>query len=279
MMMAIKIKNLQEGKETMIGDGKEEALKETSTRLEKSETENSKLARKLEEVMIEKVKTSETINIPTKVVESVNKNSKEQKTIKNKKDIKCRDFSKATGCSWGDRCQFSHGEEVRLVKESECSYWLEGHLEYTQPSNKRIQAKAGKDSRSGGFLGGPGARVSGTSESFLTAGRRGPGDSNKQEEQENDGGYSSGEGEPAGHPEKPTGCGRANDGNLPQGWRGRARDPSVPHGRRGKPADRAAGTSGTAAAGRGELVKKRKEKSGGGRWSRSSHNLPTNPEP
>ena len=96
------------------------------------------------------------------------------------------------------------------------------------------------------------------------AGRRGLGDSNKQEEQESDEGYHSGEGEPAGDPEAHAGGGRANDDTLPKGWRGRARDPSLPHGWRDKPADGDTGTSGTAAAGRGEAVKKRRIRRGGG---------------
>ena len=45
------------------------------------------------------------------------------------------------------------------------------------------------------FLGGPGARVPGAGESFLGAGRRGLGDGNKQEEQDNGDGCSSGEAE------------------------------------------------------------------------------------
>ena len=78
-----------------------------------------------------KNKAEETIKVLTKVVESVNRNKKEEKEIKNKKNIKCRDFGKPTGCTWGDRCKFRHEEDQGLGKEADCSYWMEGHCRFS----------------------------------------------------------------------------------------------------------------------------------------------------
>ena len=83
MMMATKIKNLQEGKPPQIDDGKEKALKEATNLLEQSKTENSELVRKLEEEEKEKIEAMEKVNTLTKVVEAVTNNAKEQRVNKN----------------------------------------------------------------------------------------------------------------------------------------------------------------------------------------------------
>ena len=147
MMMANEIKNLQEGKETEIGDEKEAELKEAKEKLEMSESEKTKLASKLEDVEREKNNATEKIDILTKVVESVNKNRKEQKTKTNKKNIKCRDVSKANGCLWGDRCKFNHGEEEGLVKEVDCSYWMKGSCRFSDQVCWNIHNPATKGSK------------------------------------------------------------------------------------------------------------------------------------
>ena len=104
MMMAIEIKNLQDGKQPQLDDGKEKALKEANDLLEKLKTENSELLRKLEEEKTEKREAIDKVNTLTKVVEAVTNNAKEKKPKKNKKDIKCRDFDTPKGCAWGTRC-------------------------------------------------------------------------------------------------------------------------------------------------------------------------------
>ena len=148
MMMAMEIKNLQDGKETEIGDEKEAVLKKAKEKLEVSETEKNELANKLEDVKRERNNAMEKVDILTKVVESVNnnKNIKEPKTKKNKKNIKCRDFTKANGCMWGERCKFSHGEEEGLVKEVDCSYWMEGSCRFSDQVCWNIHNPAKKGS-------------------------------------------------------------------------------------------------------------------------------------
>ena len=79
----------------------------------------------------------------------------------------------------------------------------------------------------------------------------------EQEEQEEDESYLSGEGEA-------TGDSRSGGSIRPQGWRGRTDDPSLPGGWRDTPAEHSTGTPGSAPAGRGRHVKKRKVRRGGG---------------
>ena len=120
----------------------------TNLHREMSKTEKKELASKLEDVEREKNNAIEKIDILTKVVEAVNnKNSKEPKTKKDKKNIKCRDFRKANGCMWGERCKFSHGEEEGLVKEVDCSYWMEGRCRFSEQVCWNIHNQAKKGSK------------------------------------------------------------------------------------------------------------------------------------
>ena len=120
----------------------------TNLHREMSKTEKKELASKLGDVEREKNNAIEKIDIVTKVVEAVNnKNSKEPKTKKDKKNIKCRDVSKANGCMWGERCKFSHGEEEGLVKEVDCSYWMEGRCRFSEQVGWNIHNQAKKGSK------------------------------------------------------------------------------------------------------------------------------------
>ena len=132
MMMAIEIKNLQEGKETQLSDGKDKVLKETLKKLTTAETEKKELTERLKETTKEKEDITETVNTLKKVVESVGNNLDGKHTNNTKKKIMCRNLTKPTGCKWKDRCNFSHEEAGRLEEQVDCSFWLEGHCRFSE---------------------------------------------------------------------------------------------------------------------------------------------------
>ena len=122
MMMATELKNIQEGKEPQIANGRERALEASKEEVEMCKAEKEELEEKLKDVRNDLEKAEETIKTRTQVVESVCHKNKEGDTgYKNKKHIKCREFNKPKGCAWGDRCKFDHGEVQRLGKEADCS--------------------------------------------------------------------------------------------------------------------------------------------------------------
>ena len=131
MLMATEIKNLQEGKQPQFSDGNEKVLEETRELLETSNKDNAMLKEKLEEVKKERDDAAVKVDILTKVVETVNNNVKVTKTSKDKKNIRCKDFTKPTGCSWGERCKFDHSGEAGLVKTKDCAYWEEGQCRFS----------------------------------------------------------------------------------------------------------------------------------------------------
>ena len=131
MMMATEIKNLQEGRESQLSDGKEKALTEALKKLTAAESERKELVKKLEETAKDNDELTKTANTLKKVVESVGNNIDEKKMNKTKKKIMCRNIIKTEGCKWGDKCKFSH-EEGGLVKKTECAFWLDGHCRFSE---------------------------------------------------------------------------------------------------------------------------------------------------
>ena len=75
-----------------------------------------------------------------------------KQTVNGKKPvgIKCKDFNKPNGCSYGDRCKFDHIKEGGLEARKDCSHWLEGECNFTDkackyshdPTKKGIKMKA-----------------------------------------------------------------------------------------------------------------------------------------
>ena len=173
MMMATEIKNLQDGKQPQIDDGKEKALREANDRLEKSKMENLELLRKLEEETKTKSEALDKVSTLTKVVEAVNNNVKEQRPSKNKKDINCRDYNTPKGCAWGSRCKFYHEEDQGLGKNVDCSYWMEGHCRFSNkvcwnkhnPAMKGSKQKKGQEVQESVFQGGQEPQRGGTENS------------------------------------------------------------------------------------------------------------------
>ena len=141
---------------------KEKALEEARLKLQKSETEKQKLSDQLDEATKEKEKVNATMKTLEKVLETVNANIETKKTPKTKKKIKCRDINKPTGCAWGTCCRFDHGDEPRLVKQTDCSYWMDGHCRYEEkvcwnihnPEKKGCKSAESPKENSSGFQEG-----------------------------------------------------------------------------------------------------------------------------
>ena len=148
MMMATEIRNLQEGKESQLADGKDKALKETLDKLTMAEKEKKELTEKLEETTKEKEELKETVNTLKKVVESVGKDIDEKEKNKTQKKIMCWNISKTAGCKWGQKCKFGH-EEEGLVKKTECAFWLDGQCRFSEKDcwNNHDPSKKGSKSQ------------------------------------------------------------------------------------------------------------------------------------
>ena len=81
-----------------------------------------------------------------------NSTTKQTGTFNGKKPtgIKCKDFNKLNGCSYGDRCKFDHIKEGGLEVKKDCSHWMEGECNFTDkackyshdPTKKGIKMKA-----------------------------------------------------------------------------------------------------------------------------------------
>ena len=148
MMMAKELKNLQEGKAPEIASGKEKALEEAVKKCKEAEAEAVKLAEELKNAVKEKEELTETRKTLQKVVESVTANLEVKTKTKTKKKVNCRDVNKPNGCVWGERCKFNHSEEVRVVKEKDCSYWMDGHCRYEEKVCWNIHDPVKKGSKS-----------------------------------------------------------------------------------------------------------------------------------
>ena len=139
LMMAAEIKNLQEGKDSLLPDIKE--------KLEVVEEDNKNLLKRLNDALRENKEVAEKLETHKKVVESVIK-SNEEKEAKNKTKTKCKNTDKPGGCRWGVKCKFAH-EEGQLVKTSDCAFWLDGNCRYSEkmcwnihePDKKGTKAK------------------------------------------------------------------------------------------------------------------------------------------
>ena len=132
LMMAREIKNIKEGKEPEISNQKDKALEKANKELAESKNETKDVSEKLEKAYKDNEEVTNTMNILKKVVESVTDNLPEKKSKQNKKNIKCREVSKPNGCSWGTKCKFDHGEYKGLGKQTDCTYWMEGHCRFTE---------------------------------------------------------------------------------------------------------------------------------------------------
>ena len=161
--MAQEIKSLQEGNEPELSSGKDKTIEEAHEKLMKAEKEKEDLVEKLDSANKIIVEVIETRNTLMKVVESVSNNNKVKKTsTKIKKKIKCREYNKPEGCAWGIRCRFDHGEVGRLTKQTDCSYWMDGHCHYEEevcwnihnPVKKGSKSAESKDSNPSDFQEG-----------------------------------------------------------------------------------------------------------------------------
>ena len=96
MVMATEIKNLQDGKLPQFLNDNEIVLEEGRELLEMSNKEKAIINEKLEEVEKERDDAAVKVDILTKVVETINNYVNVNKTSKDKKNVKCKDFSKPT---------------------------------------------------------------------------------------------------------------------------------------------------------------------------------------
>ena len=147
MVMAMEIRNLQEGRDPELSNGREKVLKEAREQLATAEAENNVLNEKLEEAHKTVKEVIKSRNTLMKVVESVSNTKKVKKKIPN---IKCREFNKPDGCPCGEKCKFDHIEDQGLGKEADCSYWLDGKCRFSEKVcwNKHDPDKKGQNVKS-----------------------------------------------------------------------------------------------------------------------------------
>ena len=126
-MMAVEIKNMQEGNVSKLIDGKMKAINEKLKIVEKV---NEELVEKLRVETTEKEKAENSVNNVMSVMKTITR-ANEASNTERKSLRKCREVNKPKGCSWGTKCRFSHKQDEEMANKTDCTFWLEGKCRFS----------------------------------------------------------------------------------------------------------------------------------------------------